>query len=139
DQVDHGQVDLDEVGEVAELEVAAQRLVVAGHDAGVALGQLGDDARRDGADVVDVQLGLGQALDEVTHRRMVPPAPGDGLIHRPSSSAQVASRRSSVRRSAAPKCSSSRCSDRKSTRLNSSHVKISYAVFCLKKKKTAVE
>ena len=25
--------------------------------------------------------------------------------------------------------------DRKSTRLNSSHVKISYAVFCLKKKK----
>src|SRR5690349_22093422 len=27
------------------------------------------------------------------------------------------------------------CSDRKSTRLNSSHVEISYAVFCLKKKK----
>src|SRR5690606_39815247 len=29
----------------------------------------------------------------------------------------------------------SRLLDRKSTRLNSSHVKISYAVFCLKKKK----
>src|SRR5699024_12698353 len=28
-----------------------------------------------------------------------------------------------------------RCRDRKSTRLNSSHVSISYAVFCLKKKK----
>src|SRR3989442_6548081 len=28
-------------------------------------------------------------------------------------------------------------SDRKSTRLNSSHVRISYAVFCLKKKKIA--
>src|SRR5690349_23051016 len=28
------------------------------------------------------------------------------------------------------------CIDRKSTRLNSSHVEISYAVFCLKKKKT---
>src|SRR5256885_11359041 len=28
--------------------------------------------------------------------------------------------------------------DRKSTRLNSSHLVISYAVFCLKKKKTAV-
>src|SRR5436309_5939592 len=28
-----------------------------------------------------------------------------------------------------------RAADRKSTRLNSSHVKISYAVFCLKKKK----
>src|SRR5439155_20839029 len=30
-------------------------------------------------------------------------------------------------------------SDRKSTRLNSSHVAISYAVFCLKKKKTSGE
>src|SRR5690606_18834490 len=29
-------------------------------------------------------------------------------------------------------------SDRKSTRLNSSHVKISYAVFCLKKKKANI-
>src|SRR3989442_7735516 len=29
--------------------------------------------------------------------------------------------------------------DRKSTRLNSSHVRISYAVFCLKKKKTRTE
>src|SRR5437660_9790834 len=29
--------------------------------------------------------------------------------------------------------------DRKSTRLNSSHVAISYAVFCLKKKKTTAE
>src|SRR3712207_7031537 len=29
-----------------------------------------------------------------------------------------------------------RISDRKSTRLNSSHANISYAVFCLKKKKT---
>src|SRR5690625_7078319 len=29
--------------------------------------------------------------------------------------------------------------DRKSTRLNSSHVAISYAVFCLKKKKTYIE
>src|SRR5690606_40047678 len=37
--------------------------------------------------------------------------------------------RSSARRT---ECSST---DRKSTRLNSSHVKISYAVFCLKKKK----
>src|SRR5437667_3261163 len=29
--------------------------------------------------------------------------------------------------------------DRKSTRLNSSHITISYAVFCLKKKKTLVD
>src|SRR3989442_9670735 len=31
---------------------------------------------------------------------------------------------------------SQRSGDRKSTRLNSSHVRISYAVFCLKKKKS---
>src|SRR5699024_11340078 len=31
------------------------------------------------------------------------------------------------------------CTDRKSTRLNSSHVSISYAVFCLKKKKQGHE
>src|SRR5256886_9395512 len=38
-----------------------------------------------------------------------------------------------------PRCGSvfhARTSDRKSTRLNSSHSQISYAVFCLKKKKT---
>src|SRR5690606_41470968 len=39
-------------------------------------------------------------------------------------------------RSISMSCSRPRASlDRKSTRLNSSHVKISYAVFCLKKKK----
>src|SRR5256885_6026286 len=32
-------------------------------------------------------------------------------------------------------CASQNCKDRKSTRLNSSHLVISYAVFCLKKKK----
>src|SRR2546426_7118420 len=32
-----------------------------------------------------------------------------------------------------------RAGDRKSTRLNSSHLVISYAVFCLKKKKTPIE
>src|SRR5215813_14508285 len=36
---------------------------------------------------------------------------------------------------ARPCCSPRRSGDRKSTRLNSSHVRISYAVFCLKKKK----
>src|SRR5204862_5519515 len=47
-----------------------------------------------------------------------------------------------VRFATRPKPASARCEaavlsalDRKSTRLNSSHVEISYAVFCLKKKK----
>src|SRR5690606_40306515 len=43
-----------------------------------------------------------------------------------------------VRRGAERACSREPPSDRKSTRLNSSHVKISYAVFCLKKKKLSV-
>src|SRR5690606_41847922 len=38
-----------------------------------------------------------------------------------------------------PRAERARSQDRKSTRLNSSHVKISYAVFCLKKKKKLIE
>src|SRR5688500_19533420 len=38
-------------------------------------------------------------------------------------------------RSATSSCNRSAIADRKSTRLNSSHLVISYAVFCLKKKK----
>src|SRR3712207_7698536 len=37
-----------------------------------------------------------------------------------------------------PKCRAAPRSDRKSTRLNSSHANISYAVFCLKKKNNTV-
>src|SRR5436309_10383087 len=40
-----------------------------------------------------------------------------------------------VRRARPRSSSGGTAEDRKSTRLNSSHVKISYAVFCLKKKK----
>src|SRR2546426_9770492 len=53
--------------------------------------------------------------------------------------------RGAAGRRSAPPCAgraararrSARASDRKSTRLNSSHLVISYAVFCLKKKKTS--
>ena len=68
DQVDDGEVDLDEVREVAELEEPAQLVGVARHRAGVARGQLGHDPGRGGPDVVDVQLGLGEAGDEVGGR-----------------------------------------------------------------------
>src|SRR6266511_4340173 len=44
---------------------------------------------------------------------------------------------SSTRRGGPRRGTTPRRSDRKSTRLNSSHVKISYAVFCLKKKKNS--
>src|SRR5205085_7800787 len=50
---------------------------------------------------------------------------------RSSRCASAASRRSTC----APTCRPSTTRDRKSTRLNSSHSQISYAVFCLKKKK----
>src|SRR5690606_20658560 len=57
----------------------------------------------------------------------------------PSRSDPVLPRRScfsiSRRYTAGPNIGNVRVLDRKSTRLNSSHVKISYAVFCLKKKK----
>src|SRR5207302_10638188 len=44
-----------------------------------------------------------------------------------------------TRKEAKSMLDAARRSDRKSTRLNSSHVKISYAVFCLKKKKTTTK
>src|SRR5207249_10593503 len=44
--------------------------------------------------------------------------------------------RSSLSRTSVATAATDLMADRKSTRLNSSHVSISYAVFCLKKKKT---
>src|SRR3712207_8179431 len=58
--------------------------------------------------------------DEEEHEHGVPrPEPPDELAERPGDGGGERLRR-----------------DRKSTRLNSSHANISYAVFCLKKKKT---
>src|SRR5439155_12960219 len=54
-----------------------------------------------------------------------------GVLARPLVQVQVEAR---GLRAGGPACA--RPPDRKSTRLNSSHVAISYAVFCLKKKKT---
>src|SRR3712207_8738549 len=54
-------------------------------------------------------------IDHVVHR--YPPLPDDGAPRRSSTRFIVTT------------------TDRKSTRLNSSHANISYAVFCLKKKK----
>src|SRR5690606_42087192 len=78
-----------------------------------------------------------------TYRQTVPPAPD-----RCRSTAVICprcQRRSQCHRSVRRHCHGGadwprsigryHLADRKSTRLNSSHVKISYAVFCLKKKK----
>src|SRR5215475_7082742 len=53
---------------------------------------------------------------------------------RRSPAAQSGSRSLATSAGIQPSPSSAATLDRKSTRLNSSHVKISYAVFCLKKK-----
>src|SRR5690349_24699142 len=67
---------------------------------------------------------LFRSLEQVHHRRLGVLAP-DQRGRR----GWQAGRRGGIRR---PACHPR---DRKSTRLNSSHVEISYAVFCLKKKK----
>src|SRR3712207_8492360 len=64
------------------------------------------------------------------------PRPDQDQAYFPSSTAVPASPRSRGRKVSTMTASSSKASDRKSTRLNSSHANISYAVFCLKKKKT---
>src|SRR5256885_4510335 len=64
----------------------------------------------------DEQGGRGRACP--LHRGGQPHADADGLM-------------AGARQPARP--------DRKSTRLNSSHLVISYAVFCLKKKKSAIQ
>src|SRR5207249_10474221 len=56
-------------------------------------------------------------------------APPDGARPRPARAAAGAGR------PLRPAGDAARAADRKSTRLNSSHVSTSYAVFCLKKKK----
>src|SRR5690606_41187325 len=64
--------------------------------------------------------------------------PAHGRRAQPAVPRPGAARRLSGRRDRRPRrgLRSRRPEDRKSTRLNSSHVKISYAVFCLKKKRT---
>src|SRR2546426_4917871 len=61
-----------------------------------------------------LELALDQLLDAVLELARHP-APADDVVARPGDA---------------------QARDRKSTRLNSSHLVISYAVFCLKKKKT---
>src|SRR5690554_2884672 len=61
----------------------------------------------------------------------------DGLLRRVTAVAVVShhATQQSIIRSGNPVMIVQGYGDRKSTRLNSSHVRISYAVFCLKKKK----
>src|SRR2546430_4935085 len=62
---------------------------------------------------------------------------GEGRTDHPAPERAVELVRLVERRNALPRHVGVRGGDRKSTRLNSSHSQISYAVFCLKKKKYA--
>src|SRR5204863_9968292 len=59
---------------------------------------------------------------------------GWSLVPASTSSSTPTSSSPPTQRSSSTRMSTSTTKDRKSTRLNSSHVEISYAVFCLKKK-----
>src|SRR2546427_7407857 len=75
-----------------------------------------------------------ETLRAASHTAMAAPRRGSRKTWRPLPSVDTASARGVpfTRRTAA---SEPGRTDRKSTRLNSSHSQISYAVFCLKKKK----
>src|SRR2546422_6788279 len=64
--------------------------------------------------------------------------PGPARLAPPASAAPDPRDRGPVDRAPAPRAGALSTGDRKSTRLNSSHGYISYAVFCLKKKKMHV-
>src|SRR3712207_8154160 len=71
-------------------------------------------------------------------RGAAPVLPGDGRLRRRRAVREPGDDpdRAGPRRAGAAPAGPVRAPDRKSTRLNSSHANISYAVFCLKKKKT---
>src|SRR3712207_8496419 len=69
-------------------------------------------------------------------RVVVGQAHGAGVAEAPAAQAVAPPERLVVQRHALPDRALRHPLDRKSTRLNSSHANISYAVFCLKKKKT---
>src|SRR2546430_11125404 len=64
--------------------------------------------------------------------------PSASLARKPASSETVASFRAAASAGAFFAASAASALDRKSTRLNSSHSQISYAVFCLKKKQDLI-
>src|SRR5690606_39896839 len=71
-----------------------------------------------------------EAIDALTETAVEDP---DGLLHVASRIRQDRERQAQYEQLVAEHEAAGVTIDRKSTRLNSSHVKISYAVFCLKK------
>src|SRR5690606_40833847 len=80
-------------------------------------------------------LGFGTSGPRRTRPRCCTASSRIGTVASPSDSTPTTPHAKSRRCSRPPSKPQRSPLDRKSTRLNSSHVKISYAVFCLKKKK----
>src|SRR5207302_6855548 len=68
-------------------------------------------------------------------RSPIEPSSIPNAVHETTVTTTTSARAGTAARPGLKPSNSTVVSDRKSTRLNSSHVKISYAVFCLKKKK----
>src|SRR3712207_2259194 len=112
------------------LEATRNRvLVLAGHSQGSAPAV---DALRDRYDVVEI-ASIDEAIEALRHQHFdaVFSDSGDFL---PLERALVSQQANLILNTIGEGV----CIDRKSTRLNSSHANISYAVFCLKKKKTII-
>src|SRR3712207_8357424 len=77
----------------------------------------------------------GEELGAATAGGDVGPARRRHQIERAEARGDVAASRTRAREAEGGRSDVVRVRDRKSTRLNSSHANISYAVFCLKKKK----
>src|SRR5207249_3790376 len=116
------------------------------------LERLSEVARRNGSAEVNITLvelfsqeGTGTlivldprfhpGMDPVTIRVVAPKSQDDGATYDLVHGGVHATRESAASEDASAEATT----DRKSTRLNSSHVSISYAVFCLKKKKKRTE
>src|SRR5699024_12205935 len=79
------------------------------------------------------EAGLGDALDDIVHRLADRRRHGTLALCHHASTLYVFPARHQLARRISTELPRARRGDRKSTRLNASHVTISYAVFCLKK------
>src|SRR5690606_40521460 len=81
-------------------------------------------------DALPIYISFEEIIKDAPNRKETRVVSGKSLVFKPEGNPR------GVTDSAKSGFDNAHLIDRKSTRLNSSHVKISYAVFCLKKKKT---
>src|SRR5689334_24525913 len=85
-------------------------------------------------DALPISLGFAQGLG-LTHRDIKP----GNILHKDGTDIKIADFGAAINKVSDRTVITNVGSDRKSTRLNSSHSSISYAVFCMKNKKQITE